>query len=184
VLVMAGVGNMLERDAVSSPISKAIEVLSSAAIDLTCRSANGGVPILTCEHQVVLGEWNLGAKFASCFRSFGFELQGPCSAFTSWRAHIRNPKAFPLAAHNQELVLRHMTFALQQFFQISFERSLCLNHRIERFLHRAAGKSSASMFCHFNSPRAIVLLQLGWRKGTRTSVRATTLGHLEWHGSL
>src|SRR5215469_16458166 len=37
--------------------------------------------------------------------SFGFELQGPCSAFTSWSAHIRDPKTFPLAAHSQELVL-------------------------------------------------------------------------------
>src|SRR6516225_530204 len=68
--------------------------------------------------------------------SFGFELQGPCSAFTSWGAHIRDPKTFPLAAHNQELVLRHMTFALQQLFQISFERGLCFNHCIERFLYR------------------------------------------------
>ena len=57
--------------------------------------------------------------------SFGFEFQGPCSAFTSWRARERDPKTFSLAAHNQELVLRHMTFALQQLFQISFERGLC-----------------------------------------------------------
>jgi sulfide dehydrogenase [flavocytochrome c] flavoprotein subunit len=71
------------------------------------------------------------------FSSFGFELQGPCSAFTSWRAHIRDPKTFPLAAHNQELVLRHMTFVLQQLFQISLERGLCFNHRIERLLHLA-----------------------------------------------
>jgi hypothetical protein len=35
----------------------------------------------------------------------------------------------------------------------------------------AAGKSSASMFCHFNSSRAIVLLQLGQtEKGTQSSV--------------
>src|SRR6476469_6745089 len=46
------------------------------------------------------------------FRSFGFELQGPCSAFNSWRAHERDPKTFSLAAHNQELVLGHVTFVL------------------------------------------------------------------------
>ena len=36
--------------------------------------------------------------------SFGFELQGPCSAFTSWRARERDPKTFPLAAHNLDAV--------------------------------------------------------------------------------
>ena len=25
-----------------------------------------------------------GSGFGTCFRSFGFEFQGPCSAFTSW----------------------------------------------------------------------------------------------------
>ena len=60
------------------------------------------------------------------FRLFGFELQGRCSAFTSWRAPKRDPKTFSLAAHNQELVLRHMTFGLQQLFQISLECRLCL----------------------------------------------------------
>src|SRR5262249_24043645 len=54
----------------------------------------------------------------------------------------------PLPAHNQELVLGHVTFVLQQLFQISLERGFCFNHRIER-LFTAAGKSSASMFCHF-----------------------------------
>src|SRR6516164_9405742 len=34
----------------------------------------------------------------------------------------------------------------------------------------AAGKSSASMFCHFNSSRAIVLLQLGRRKAHARSL--------------
>ena len=46
------------------------------------------------------------------FRSFGFEFQGPCSAFTPWRARERDPKTFSLAAHNQELVLGHVTFVL------------------------------------------------------------------------
>src|SRR5262249_46822937 len=46
--------------------------------------------------------------------SFGFELQGRCSTFASWRARERDPKTFSLAAHNQELVLRHVTFFLQQ----------------------------------------------------------------------
>jgi hypothetical protein len=32
--------------------------------------------------------------------SFGFEFQGRCSAFTSWRARERGPKTFSLAAHN------------------------------------------------------------------------------------
>jgi hypothetical protein len=53
-----------------------------------------------------------------------------------------------------------MTFGLQQLFQISLERGLCFNHGTEDFF-TWAGKSSASMFCHFNSSRAIVLLQLG-----------------------
>src|SRR6266567_6448769 len=65
----------------------------------------------------------------TCFRSFGFELQGRCSAFTSWRARKRDPKTFSLAAHNQEFVLGHVTFVLQQLFQISLERGLCFNHR-------------------------------------------------------
>src|SRR6516225_6144953 len=74
-------------------------------------------------------------EIATSFRSFGFELQGRCSAFTSWRARKRDPKTFSLAAHNQELVHRHMTFGLQQLFQISLERGLCFNHGIERLLH-------------------------------------------------
>jgi hypothetical protein len=45
-----------------------------------------------------------------------------------------------------------VTLVLQQLFQISLERGLCFNHRIE---FTAAGKSSASMFCHFNSSFAI-----------------------------
>jgi hypothetical protein len=53
------------------------------------------------------------------FRSFGFELQGPCSAFTSWRARVSYTQAFALPAHNQRLVLRHVAFVLQQLFQIS-----------------------------------------------------------------
>ena len=97
------------------------------------------------------------------FRSFGFELQGPRSAFTSWRARIRYPKMFSLPAHKQKLVLGHVTFLLQQHFQFSLERCLCCNHRIEGLLH-IGGQSSASMFCHFNSSRAIVLLHLGRTK--------------------
>src|SRR5262245_21357097 len=77
--------------------------------------------------------WSFGAE--QCFRSFGFELQRPCSAFTSWRACKRDPKTFSLAAHNQELVFGHVTFIFQQLFQISLERGLCFNHRIERLLH-------------------------------------------------
>src|SRR5262249_5148444 len=81
--------------------------------------------------------------------SFGFELQEPRSGFTSWHARKCDPQTFPLAAHNEELVLRHMTFALQQLFQISFERGLCFNHCIERFsllrqanhLHRCSATS-------------------------------------------
>jgi hypothetical protein len=57
------------------------------------------------------------AGLEHCFRSFSFELQGRCSAFTSWRARKRDPKTFSLAAHNQELVLGHVTFVLQQLFQ-------------------------------------------------------------------
>ena len=45
------------------------------------------------------------AGLEHCIRSFGFELQGRCSAFASWRARKRHPKTFSLAAHNRELVL-------------------------------------------------------------------------------
>ena len=75
-------------------------------------------------HVVALGAWN--SDGANCYlRSFGFELQGPCSAFTSWRARKRDPNTFSLTAHNQELVLGHVTFVLQQLFQISLKRGLC-----------------------------------------------------------
>jgi hypothetical protein len=57
-------------------------------------------------------------------RSFGSELQGPCPTFASWRVRKCDPKTFSFPAHNQELVLRHMTFALQQPFQISLEYGL------------------------------------------------------------
>src|SRR5215813_9008636 len=36
------------------------------------------------------------ASFPTGFRSFRFELQGPCSAFTSWRARIRYTQALAL----------------------------------------------------------------------------------------
>ena len=53
-----------------------------------------------------------------------------------------------------------MTVVLKQLFQISLECGLCSTIASKDFL-TSAGKSSASMFCHFNSSRAIVLLQLG-----------------------
>ena len=62
------------------------------------------------------------------------------------------------------LVIGHVTFVLQQLFQISLERGLRFNHRIERFLH--LGRQLICIdACHFNSSRAIILLQLG-RNGT------------------
>ena len=76
-------------------------------------------------------------------RSFGFEFQGPCSAFTTWRARICDPKTFSLAAHNQELVLRHMTFSLQQIFQIGLEpshRKISLPRQADH-LHRCSATS-------------------------------------------
>src|SRR5262245_54580336 len=76
------------------------------------------------EFITLLAARNSGGANCYCFRSFGFEFQGPCSAFTSWRARKRDPKTFSLAAHNQELVLGHVTFVLQQLFQISLERGL------------------------------------------------------------
>src|SRR5215471_16574792 len=69
------------------------------------------------------------------FRLFGFELQGRCSAVTSWRAPKRDPETFSLAAHNQERVVRHMTVGLQQLSQSSLERGRCFTHGIERRLH-------------------------------------------------
>jgi len=80
------------------------------------------------------GRCERAALAATCVRSFGFEFQEPWSAFTSGRARKRYPKTFSLAAHNQELVLGHVTFVLHQLFQISLERGLCLNHCIERLL--------------------------------------------------
>jgi len=58
---------------------------------------------------------------------------------------------------------RHMTFGLQQLFQISLEAGSASTMASKDFF-TWAGKSSASMFCHFNSSRAIVLLQLGRTK--------------------
>src|SRR5919201_453598 len=75
-----------------------------------------------------------GVNLAAC-RSFGFELQGPCAALTSWRARKRYTQALALTAHDQKLVLRHVAFALQQLFQISLKRRLRFNHRVEGFLH-------------------------------------------------
>src|SRR6516164_9892807 len=105
------------------------------------------VPMTFCE-----------AGLEHCFRSFGLEFQGSCSAFTSRRARKRDPKTFSLAAHNQELVLGHVTFVLQQLFQISLERSLCFNHRIERLLHRGRQIICIDVLplqffpCHFLAP--------------------------------
>jgi hypothetical protein len=62
----------------------------------------------------LLAARNSGGANCYLLPSFGFEFQGPCSAFTSWRARKRDPKTFSLAAHNQELVLGHVTFVLQQ----------------------------------------------------------------------
>src|SRR5262245_34176821 len=101
-----------------------------------------------------------------CFRSFGFECQGPCSAFTSWRARKRDPKTFALAAHNQELVLGHVTFVLQQLFQINLERGLCSNHRIERLLHRGRQIICIDVLplqffpCHCLAPNALTKLKV------------------------
>src|SRR6266436_1964464 len=67
-----------------------------------------------------------------CVPSFGFESQEPWSVFTSRRARKRDPKTFSLTAHNQELVLRHVTLFFEQLFQISLKRGLCFNHCIER----------------------------------------------------
>ena len=54
-------------------------------------------------------EWNSdGVNWLPGFRSFRFELQGPCSAFAPWRVRIRYTQAFALPAHNQKLVLRHV----------------------------------------------------------------------------
>jgi hypothetical protein len=38
-------------------------------------------------------------RIATCFRSFGFKLQGRCSDFTSWRARIRYTQTLALPAH-------------------------------------------------------------------------------------
>jgi hypothetical protein len=50
-----------------------------------------------------------------------------------------------------------MAFDLEQLFQISLEYRLCLNHRIEGFLH-SGRQIISSMFCHFNSSFAIASL--------------------------
>src|SRR5215831_13796657 len=96
-----------------------------------------------------------------------------CSAFTSWRARKRDPKTLALPAHNQKLVLRHVTFVLQQLFQISLERGLCFNHRVEGFLHLGRQIICIDILplqffpCH-------ALLQLGRRK-RRTLIRDQTM---------
>src|SRR5262245_35662710 len=107
-----------------------------------------------------------------CFRSFGFEFQEPCSAFTSWRARKRDPKTFSLPAHNQELVLGHVTFVLQQLFQISLEREFCFNHRIERLLHRGRQIICIDVLplqffpCHCLAPNALTKLKVSSRQRT------------------
>ena len=55
-------------------------------------------PASSCRHP--RAELRRG-EIATFFRLFGFELQGRCSAFTSWRARERDPKTFSLATHNQ-----------------------------------------------------------------------------------
>src|SRR5262249_54671482 len=104
-------------------------------------------------------------RIATCFRSFGLEFQGPCS-FTSRRARKRDPKTFSLPAHDQELVLGHVTFVLQQLFQISLERALCFNHRIERLLHRGRQIICIDVLplqffpCHCLAPNALTKLKV------------------------
>src|SRR5215813_7731680 len=95
--------------------------------DLDPRDQGGGDLTLPGAHALwaVHAGCSVKRELEHCFRSFGFEFQGRCSAFTSWRARERDPKTFSLATHNQELVLGHVTFVLQQLFQISPERSLC-----------------------------------------------------------
>jgi hypothetical protein len=88
---------------------------------------------------------------ASAFRSFGFELQGPCSAFTSWRARVSYTQAFALPAHNQRLVLRHVGFVLQQLFQISLNlaKNLFLAANGPRAAH-APTAASGTAHCAFH----------------------------------
>jgi hypothetical protein len=70
---------------------------------------------------------------ASAYLVLNFRDLAP--PFASWRARKCDTKTFAFPAHNQELVLGQMTFALQQPFQISFEGVLCFNHCIEGFLY-------------------------------------------------
>src|SRR4029453_15961592 len=53
-------------------------------------------------------------------------------SFSSDRASTRSAVSRP---SEKVLVLGHVAFVLQQLFQISLERGLCFNHRIERLLH-------------------------------------------------
>src|SRR5262245_23135119 len=80
--------------------------------------------------------WSSGST-PCCARSISCNLLCKNAAPPSPRGVLanRDPKTFSLAAHNQELVLGHMTFVLQQLLQISLERGLCFNHRIEGLLH-------------------------------------------------
>src|SRR5215831_7627937 len=116
----------------STTIVRSSKCILTPATTATTSLKSPCQPASACRHP--RAELRRG-EIATSFCSFGFELQGRCSAFTSWRARKRDPKTFSLAAHNQELVLRHMTFGLQQLFQISLERGLCFNHLIERLLH-------------------------------------------------
>src|SRR5262249_12721016 len=118
----------------------------NALLGLSCaakeRSATGGcgdVEKQSCVRRYkgcpACEQYPDAVHWPAAFSSLSFEIQGPCSAFTSRRARIRYTQALALPAHNQKLVLGHVAFILQLLFQISLERRLRFNHRVEGFLH-------------------------------------------------
>jgi hypothetical protein len=77
------------------------DTLCTVVIPAGIGSFDLGLPQPRCQggtRHVALGRRNSdGANI--CLRSFGFELQGRCSAFTSWRARIRYTQTLAFPAH-------------------------------------------------------------------------------------
>src|SRR6516225_5232923 len=105
--------------------------------DLDPRDQGGGDLTLPGAHALWAVHAGCSVKRDSSTASAHSVLNFRDAAPPSPRGVLANatPRRFPLRLITRELVLGHVTFVLQQLFQISLERSLCFNHCIERFLY-------------------------------------------------
>src|SRR6478672_2967395 len=81
-------------------------------------------PLFACLHH-----WEDGHRQVYSDRDDGASGFGGMASPSLIRTAILSHASPPPAR------FRHMTFGLQQLFQISLERGLCFNHGIERLLH-------------------------------------------------